>query len=71
MALLVSLASYYRPYIHTLLMTYFTHIYNNNTPHSHLAWESKKPFIISFITLCFIQPKINELSTVVFQGSMP
>ena len=27
----------------------------------HLAWEFEKPFIISFITLRFIQPKINEL----------
>ena len=27
----------------------------------YLAWKFKKPFIISFITLHFIQPKINEL----------
>ena len=63
MTLLVSLASY----VYTSILTFahfsrFTHIYNNNTStHYHLAWEFEKPFIISFITLRFIQPKINEL----------
>ena len=53
--------------LYTSILTFahfsrFTHIYNNNTSTLyHLAWEFKKPFIISFITLRFIQPKISEL----------
>ena len=40
----------------------FTRIYNNHTfTLYHITWELKKPCIISFITLHFIQPKINEL----------
>ena len=55
MTLLVSLASY-------MLASLHLHIYNNNTSTLyHLTWEFEKPFIISFITLRFIQPKINEL----------
>ena len=60
MTLLVSLASYILTSV--LTFAHFTHIYNNNTStHYHLAWKFEKPFIISFITLCFIQLKINEL----------
>ena len=56
MTLLVSLASY------ILTFTHFTHIYNNHTfALYHLAWQLETPFIISFITFCFIQLKINEL----------
>ena len=33
----------------------------------HLTWEFKKPLIISFITLHFIQLKINELVFTYFQ----
>ena len=40
----------------------FTHIYKHYTfSLCHLAWESKKPFIISFIRLHFIQPKQTSL----------
>ena len=52
---------------YTIVLTFahfsrFTHIYNDNTStHYHLAWEFEKWFFISFITLRFIQPKINEL----------
>ena len=54
MTLLVSLASY-------MLASLHLHIYNNNTSTLyHLTWEFEKPFLISFITLCFIQPKIKE-----------
>ena len=53
--------------LYTSILTFthfscFKHIYNNYTfTVYHLAWEFKKPFIISFIMLCFIQLKINEL----------
>ena len=61
MTLLVSLASYILASLHS----HTTHIYNNNTfTHYCLACEFKKPFIISFITLRFIQLKINELLTI-------
>ena len=62
MTLLVSLASYIPSLLTFAHFSRFTHIYNNNTSTLyHLAWEFEKPFIISFITLPFIQPKINEL----------
>ena len=52
-------------YISILTFTHFshfTHIYNNYIFSLYqLAWEFKKLFVISFITLCFIRPKINEL----------
>ena len=62
MTLLVSLASYILSVLTFAHFSHFTHIYNNETSTLyHFAWEFKKPFIISFITLHFIQLKINEL----------
>ena len=59
MTLLVSLASYI---LAILTFAHLTHIYNNNTVSLyHLTWEFYKLFIISFIMLCFIQLKINEV----------
>ena len=61
MTLLVSLASYILASLH-LHTSHASHIFTITTlPHYHLAWEFEKPFIISFITLPFIQPKINGL----------
>ena len=58
MTLLVSLTTYILASLHS----HTSHISRITTlPHSHLAWEFEKPFIISFITLRFIQPKIKEL----------
>ena len=61
MTLLVSLASYILVSLH-LHTFHASHIFTITTLHtlsSRLGFE--KPFIISFITLRFIQPKINEL----------
>ena len=55
MTLLVSPTTY-------ILASLHSHTSHTSTL-SHLAWEFEKPFIISFITLHFIQPKINELSS--------
>ena len=51
--------------LYTSILTFthfsrFKHIYNNYTfSLYHITYEFKKPFIISFIMLCFIQLKIN------------
>ena len=52
--------------LYTSILTFahpscFTHVYNNTFSLYHFTWEFKKPFLISFITLHFIQPKINGL----------
>ena len=61
MTLLVSLASYILASLHSHT-SHTTYIYNNNTSSLyHLTWEFKKPFIISFIMFCFIQPKIKTI----------
>ena len=59
MTLLVSLASHILNVLTFAHFSCFRHIYNNNTSTLyHLAWEFEKPFIISFVRLRFIQPKI-------------
>ena len=62
MTLLVSPTTYILASLHSHT-SHTSHISRITTlPHTHLAWEFEKPFIISFInTPRFIQLKINEL----------